>query len=198
MRKFCTRASVLFLALVAAASSQAASNVALGSTVVETGSTFGSSPGWCCESLAAPSSVTDGIFLPDGAQWNSGTVFWTSSSDNLTVFLPAAATVSSITMQADNADFYTIAYLNPTGNWQDLSSFQGTPSWGLATGEAPTFTPITTTAFRITASGDGAFAVSEFQALGTVVTGVPEPATTVMMLTGGAALLWSRRRAPAA
>src|SRR5262245_58573098 len=77
------------LAFISGAAS-AATNVALGGTVTLSGATFGDSGGWCCGSLAAASTVTDGAVLPLNQQWNVDTVFWTGNAPSITVELAGA------------------------------------------------------------------------------------------------------------
>jgi len=162
----------------------AAGNVALGSSVSLTGTDFGDSGGWCCGSLAAPSTVTDGALLPINQQWNIDTVFWTAlalDADTITVTLPTPAIVSRIDLQADNNDDYGIRYRDVGGSWHDLAVISPNRSAGMEMGSA-NFADITATAFAIyAAGGDYFYSVSEFQAIGTAV---PEPATYALMLLG--------------
>jgi hypothetical protein len=55
---------------------KASTNVALGAAVTTSGTGFGLSAGWGPGTLAAPSSLTDGVFLPVGTQWDLGTTYW--------------------------------------------------------------------------------------------------------------------------
>jgi hypothetical protein len=182
------------LALLSGAAS--AANVALGSTVTLTGGSFGDSGGWCCGSLAAGSTVTDGTFLANGAQWNIDTVFWSGNAPTITMELASAAVVSHIDLQADNNDDYGISYRDIGGTWHSLTTISPHRSWGLDMGDA-TFADITATAFMIQAvGGDGLYAVSEFQAIGTPLA-VPEPETYALMLMGlGVMGFLARRRKP--
>jgi len=172
----------------------AASNVALGSTVTTGGATIGDSGGWCCGSLAAASTVTDGIYLANGTQWNTGTVFWSGDTGSITMELAAAANVTHIDLQADNNDDYGVSYRDLGGTWHSLVTVSPNRSWGLDMGGVD-FAGVDATAFAITAvGGDGFYSVSEFQALGTTLA-VPEPETYALMLLGLAGVgLVSRRR----
>ncbi|HJV64042.1 MAG TPA: PEP-CTERM sorting domain-containing protein [Albitalea sp.] len=184
-------------ALALASGASSAANVALGGTVSTTGTDFGNSGGWCCGSLAGLSTVTDGVFLPIGTQWNTGTVFWSTGSfgaDTVTIDLAHTSVVSGITLEADNNDDYGISYRDTVGTWHSLATVSPHRSWGMDMGSA-TFAPVTATAFAITAvGGDGYFAVSEFQADGRVVPGVPEPETYALMLAGLGVVGWMARR----
>ncbi len=206
-----TRISALLAtALVAIAPLANADNVAANANVTYAGPGFGGySTTWGTGALAQASTVTDGIFLPDGQQWNIGSVFWNGgvpdSSDVVTVTLKGAATVSSLFMQADNNDFYSVSYEDTGGVWHALDgtfsphgtvSGVGSVGWGLGTDSMSFATPITAVAFDITATGgDGYYAVSEFQATGKFLTAVPEPTSGLLLLAGlGALASLARRR----
>jgi hypothetical protein len=193
-------ASLLATALVAIAPLAGATNVAGGAAVTTSGPGFGNSDGWCCGALASPSTVTDGLTLPTGQQWNTGTVFWSGDGkdtvDTLTITLAGAATVNQLFLQADNNDSYAVSYLGLDSAWHSLVSIDpnSDSSWGLGDNTA-SFSAITATAFQIQASGDGAYSVAEFQATGDFLPAVPEPTSTMLMLAGmGALALLARRR----
>ena len=198
----------LNLAALAAASlalalplANAATNVALGGAVATSGTGFGLSNGWGVGVLAAGSSLTDGVFLPVGQQWNLGTVYWQGgapdASDVITITLAQAATVGSLHLEADNNDAYSVSYRDLGGAWHALATIDpNTDSgWGLGDGFA-SFSAVSATAFQITATGgDGSYAVSEFQADGTVIPSVPEPTSTLLLAAGlGVMGLAARRR----
>jgi hypothetical protein len=203
--------SLLATLLVAAAPLAGAANVAAGASVATaptSGSGFGLSAGWGGAAPADPSSLTDGAFVADGQQWNTGTVFWqgagTDSTDTITITLGGAATVTDLLLQGDNNDIYSVSYEDLGGTWHALSALSphdsvaapGSASvfWGMGTASA-SFAAITAQAFQITASGDGSYAVSEFQATGEFLPAVPETGTTMLMLSGLACLgLIARRR----
>jgi hypothetical protein len=191
--------AVAALALCAGAA-QAATNVALGSTVTLSGSGFGDTGTWCCgapSALAAASTVTDGLFLADGTQWNVNTVFWSGriGSNEILITLPSLSAVTGIHLQADNNDDYGIRYLDNGGTWHDLAMISPDRSWGMTQGHA-SFAPVNALAFSITnANGDGFASVSEFQAIGAPV---PEPQTYALLLAGlGTLGFLARRRSQA-
>ncbi|MBW8757588.1 MAG: PEP-CTERM sorting domain-containing protein [Burkholderiales bacterium] len=196
--------------LAAAAPLALAANVATGASVVTTGSGFGLSAGWGVGTPAAPSSLVDGAFVADGQQWNLGTVYWqggsSDSADTITISLAHAATVTGLLLQGDNNDSYVVSYEALDGTWHTLpDAFSphgsvadpgaGTVAWGMGV-SAQSFAAITAQAFRVDASGDQSYAVSEFQATGQFLPTVPEPTSTLLLLAGlGALGITTRRRA---
>ena len=193
--------ALLATALVAVAPFAGATNVALGANVTSTISNadLSNSNGWCCGTPAALSTVTDGLTLPVGTQWNEGTVFWAGAgndtSDALIITLSQAASVTGISLEADNNDTYSVSYLGLDNAWHALAAIDpnSDSSWGLGDNTA-SFSAVTATAFEIQASGDGAYAVSEFQANGAFLPAVPEPGMGLMFLAGLGALVSIARR----
>ncbi|MBV8633024.1 MAG: PEP-CTERM sorting domain-containing protein [Burkholderiaceae bacterium] len=192
---------------VSAVANAGVTDVSLGASVTEVGTTFGQSPGWGPGVLSAPGAITNGSFLPTQNQWDINTVYWTSNSDYVQVNLNGNYSISNVVLQADNNDIYQVSYLN-NGSWTVLGDYAPTiggtvnadgtitptssVGWGLglngASGQS-----ITTTAFRIQAiSGDNHYAVGQFQAYG--VAAVPEPSTYAMMGLGLFAIAFARRR----
>ena len=180
-------ASAIALAF-AATGAHAETNVALGKTVTVGGGDFGgASSTWGDGSLEWPSTVTDGLFVANGQQWNIGTVFWYVSPTNnpyVEIDLGGAFDVTKITLQADNNDLYRVSYRDTGGNWNVIADIDpNTAGWGMAQNTI-TFASIRATAFRIAdgPGGDCCDSVSEFQAFG--VAAIPEPETYAMMLAG--------------
>jgi hypothetical protein len=191
--------ALLAATLVAAAPFASAANVAGGAAVSNAGTGFGLSAPWCCAAPAALSTVTDGVLLAAGTQWNTGTVFWSGAgsdtSDSVTITLAGAASVTGLSLQGDNNDSYAVRYLGLDSAWHDLATINPNTdsSWGMGDGSA-SFGAITATAFQIMASGDGYYSVSEFQADGAFLPAVPEPTSGMLMLAGAAALASLARR----
>lgn len=192
------KALAIALACMACAGSALADNVALNGAVTLNGSGFGNSDGWASGALAAASTVTDGVYLPIGTQWNTGTVFWTGDvgADTIMVTLNQAAVVSQLKLQADNDNNYLVQYRDTANVWHDAAVIMPNRSWGQDNGSVVLGAPVTATAFMIsgtTGAGDNHFSVSEFEAIGRVVP-VPEPETYAMLGAGLALLGWVARR----
>ena len=119
--------AILATLLVAVAPLAGAANVAAGANVTTTGAGFGLSNGWGAGTLAAPSTVVDGAFVADSTQWNLGTVYWQGDSadtaDTITIRLAGAATVTSLLLQGDNNDIYSVSYEDLGGTWHALATF---------------------------------------------------------------------------
>jgi len=194
------RLAIALALLGLAGGALADTNVALnGAVTLSATAGFGDSGGWGGSSLADASTVTDGVFLPTGTQWNVGTVFWTGDYgvDTVTVTLNHKSLVNQLVIQADNDNDYLVQYLDSANVWQTAAVLSPHRSWGQDDGSATLATPVLTTAFRISGTsgaGDNHFSVSEFQAIGTVAA-VPEPATYGMLALGlGVLGLVARRR----
>src|SRR4051812_13320092 len=105
---FCT-------ALAVAAQAQAAPiNATLGKPVSVTGTVGVVTCCWPDATFfppAALSTITDGIFRPEGTEWQDGTVWWDEgipgSNGNLfTIELQRQFLINTVLIQADNNDFY--------------------------------------------------------------------------------------------
>ena len=203
-----TKVSVLLATLLAATAPFAsAANVAAGAAVTTTGAGFfapDTTGPWGTGSGAALSTVVDGVTVADGQQWNMGTVFWIGNDNTLDIQLTGAATVSSIFLQGDNNDAYAVSYEDLAGNWLPAGTITpngsaygpGSVGWGMGAGTYTFASAVDAQAFRITATGDGYYAVSEFQANGEFLPAVPEPTSALMLLAGlGALGAAARRRA---
>ena len=165
--------------------------------VLRAGSPWG--PG---STISTPLNVVDGVFRPEGTQWNNGSFWWDQDPSvnrgevTLTIRMDKAYNFQKFVMQADDNDGYLMEYWDGAA-WQLGWDFGTQPSFGLVT-RPDALVNITTDRFRLRAyGGDNYFAISEFQ--GFVGTGVPEPAAWALMLGGfgmvGAAM--RRRRSMA-
>jgi hypothetical protein len=189
---------VLMIAGAAAlCGSSFAINVALGKTVTASGH-FGElrpASGWEPPGPLAPfSSLTDGVYLPEGSVWHHHTIWWDaavagSGANTLTIDFAGLFRLTSAVLQADNNDSYGLEFRDAGGVWHGLGAFGPIAGFGMTTrgiGGAP----IEATAMRISAfGGDGFYSVSEFEAHGV---SVPEPFT--MVLSGAAGVMALRRR----
>jgi hypothetical protein len=152
--------------------------------------------------LGEPSSIVDGVFLPESTQWNSGSYWWDQDpSVNttpvvITITLHQLFTIDSFTVQADNNDTYRLEFWDGTA-WQLAWDVPALAGFGLETRDSGLLPSITTDKLRFTAtSGDNFFAVSEIQADG-FAAAVPEPASLMLLGSGlvGAAARRRRQRA---
>ncbi len=180
-------------------------NVTFGKTVTLNG-TFGSD-------AALASTVTDGLFRPEGTGYQDGTVYWNGLEPSVEVDLGGTYVLNSLIVQADDNDAYLLDYRDTAGTWNlawsvpNKDFVNGNNVFGLQTRPNPLndaeryFLPasITATALRLHADpafGDNAYAVSEIQAFGTPVTAVPEPgAVSLLAGIGVGGLFLLRRRA---
>lgn len=164
----------------------AATNVALNAPITLNG-TFGVGEGsWCCSSLAAGSTLTDGNFLAPSTQWNIGTVWWNGFSypnNTIQIDLGGPFSISSLTLQADDNDVYPVLFRNGMADsWHSAWDAPAVGGWGMQTRINNLGSPIIATSFLIgNGQGDGYYSVSEFQAIGSPV---PEPETYAMLLAG--------------
>jgi PEP-CTERM motif len=200
--KFALLAATVLATVAPLAQAEPLTNVAQGGTVTISGPGFGNSNGWSNGQLAAPSTITDGVFLPTSTQWNTGTIFWAGGvpdfSDSITITLQQVASISGLHLQGDVNDLYAVSYLDLLGGWHSLATIapNTNTNWGMGDGYA-SFGPVTASALRIVATGgDGSYAVSELQAMGTVASSVPEPSSIALLLAGfGVLVPVARRRA---
>lgn len=160
--------------------------------VLRAGSPWG--PGSSPADLQFP---IDGVFRPEGTQWNNGSYWWDQdpsiNQDEviITINLNQVFTFEKFILQADDNDGYLMEYWDG-GSWQLGWDFGTQPSFGLVT-RPDALVNITTNRFRLRAyGGDQYYGISEFQ--GFVNTGVPEPAAWALMLGGFGLVGASMRR----
>ena len=175
------------------------SNIALGKPVTLNGS-FGSSSSFA-------SSLTDGVYRPQGTGYQNGTVWWANNNASAIVDLGGLYTINAFNIQADDNDAYVIEYRSSaSAPWEFAWSVHnsGPGPNGMQTrpdeayGNARFFleAPIVASQFRLrgdSSSSDVLYALSEFQAYG--VAAVPEPSSLAFAVAGiGFCGLLSRRR----
>ena len=183
--------NVAGLAIVVAASCFAGqvladTNIAQGKAVTLFG-TFGTDPGsWTSASPVPAATLTDGVFLNEGHQWDLDSVWWngyTHPENDAQINLGGLYTINSFKVQADDNDTYRIQYRVGGGAWQTAWNIPAPGPWGLVTSTTTLGAPVLADSLRFTATGgDGYYAVSEIQAFG--VAAVPEPETYAMLLAG--------------
>ena len=128
-------------------------------------------------------TLVDGVFAPEGQQWNDGSYWWdetqTVSPFQTTLQLDTSYTFNRLVLQADNNDDYLIEYWTGSA-WQTAFTAGAVGGFGLTTRDSGTLASFTTDRFRFTGlNGDQYYAMSEFQAFG-----VPEAGTWALMILG--------------
>jgi len=197
------------MVLVVSAGASAAENIALGKPVTPSDPALFGVPGpayaigaWeiPAPAIAAFSTVTDGVFLDEGHQWNMDTVWWDASANTvaLDIDLQGDFLIKRFVVQADDNDQYWInlfddGELVPGG----IVLVPTDPSWGMKTREVilPWSMQADTIKFFATVGdGDSLYAISELQAFGPDRPVVPAPAAVMLLGPGLLALAALRRR----
>lgn len=182
---------VVHLAVLASANASLV-NVALGKTVASIGPLGGSS--------ASLSTLTDGVFLGRGTQWQTGTVWWGGPETTIVIGLGDTYSLVGATVQADDNDAYILEYHDLELNeWRLLWAVPNFDQfgWGMQTRPNPADDSavhmfeqsVLTDAIRFRATpgaGDTANSVSEIQ-----VFAVPAPGAVAFVALGA---LGARRR----
>lgn len=127
----------------------------------------------------------DGVFEPEGQQWNNSSFWWDEDPSvnrepvTYTVFLDGLYAMNRFVVQADDNDSYRLEWWDG-GAWQNAWDIPAVFTFGLVTRDSGLLAPVTTDRLRFTATGgDNYYAISELQAFL-----VPEPATWALMIAG--------------
>jgi hypothetical protein len=174
---------VLFVAFPARAD---VTNVATGAEVQLMGAPFFTG-GWGGGIIVDPSTIVDGVFLPQGHQWDQGAVWWDSTDNQarwIEIKLDETYVIESLIAQVDDNDAYELYYWDlGLLDWKLLwhipnyDIYNNIDLWGMQTRPNPydnserylLATPVVTNAFLLKGdmtNSDRLFAVSEFQAFG--------------------------------
>jgi hypothetical protein len=195
-KSFVSSALLIPLSIAAMNARVDAANVALNAPVTLQG-IFGvaTSDDWGHPPSAAAATITDGSYLTDGVQWNFDSVWWDarngdSSNNAIIVTLPSIQSIDSFRIQADNNDAYQVDYWTGS-DWAAAGTLPSVDGWGMRTGDLLLAASIITDSFRISASGDGWYSVSEFQAYA-----VPVPGAALLFSSAIVGLVFSARRSP--
>ena len=143
-------------------------DISLNETVTTSGGTFNG---------ASLGTLVDGVFVPRGTHWQSGTIWWTGTSPTLHIDLGGIVSLSGAKVQADDNDAYLLEYRDLADNlWKPLWNIPNydsrivggmvtRPDFGFTdSNEWFEFSPVTTDQVRFRAtSGDGFYSVSELQ-----------------------------------
>lgn len=187
----------LGLALLVPVCSVKAVNVLAGASVTLNGTYFVGDDFWAPGTAAPAASLTDSTFLSAGSQWNINTVWWnrtTYPGNTIVLNLAGPVQITQFTAQADNNDTYLLEYWTGT-NWQSAWAIGTVGAAGMQTRTSGAVN-ITTNQLRFTVTGGDAYAsVSELQAEGSRIQGVPDAGASWMLLAIGlVSLRFIRRR----
>jgi hypothetical protein len=149
----------------------AQANVALGKPVILNGN-FPTFDLFCgpAPPQAAASTVTDGVFLPEGTCWQLGTVYWQtqlSGNNSIDIDLQGTFEINGAIVQGDNNDVYQLQYRDPQGVYHDWWQAPSVCCFGLMTRTNLSLPPVTATGLRIfgvNELSDNAYSIAEVQA----------------------------------
>ncbi len=208
---------VAFVAATLAAAGtplHAQTNVALGKTVTGFGSFGGDASRdgfvWPNPAPASLSTLTDGVIVPDGTQWQTGTVWWDRGafgtpgeapesffSTRVEIDLGSVFALTGAGFSFDNNDSYAFFTRNDAADewqyWFDILCPSCAP--GMVSDRFPNEPALFQTARFVAVSafeGDGFYSLSEIELYAATV---PEPGTLLLLAVGlGGLILRARKR----
>lgn len=137
-------------------------------------------------------TLTDGLFLPRGQQWQTDTVWWFGTEPILEIALGGTFQIDSAIAQVDDNDTYVLQYRNiDTGVFETLWDVPNFDNLGNGMQTRPNAEddterfffvggPVFTDTIRLAAtSGDGSYSASEIQ-----VFTVPAPGALALVAAG--------------
>ena len=155
------------VAVLGVTNGQVAVNVALGKPVTPNGSFGGTS-------ASLSNTVTDGVFLGSGTQWQSGTVWWNGTAPAVEVDLQGSFLINGVVVQADDNDSYLLEFkTNAAAPWVLMYQLPYASGGGMRTrpnmgNNAERYvlsTPLPASYLRLRAyAGDNSYSVCEIQA----------------------------------
>ena len=130
-----------------------------------------------------PSTIIDGTFLPRGASWNEGTVWWNGTDEYIEISFGVLCRIESFVAQCNCDDTYSLLYYNSLSDtWSSAWEIPNYELYGSGQQTRPNPEddtelwalefPIYANKLRIIAtSGDNQYSVSEIQAYGAIILG---------------------------
>jgi hypothetical protein len=136
-------------------------------------------------------TVTDGLYLPEMTQWQTGTAWWVRDAV-LEINLGSLHTINGANVQCDDNDSYRLDYFDAAdSSWKTLWNVPNYDAygWGMLTrpgvGSIQALTPVTTDKVRFTQEqGDSYYAVSEIQLYGSPSVPLPASVWSGLALAG--------------
>ena len=189
---------ITLLAACSALIAAHAGTATAGSTVSLNGTFFTDPGSWGAGTQAAPADLVDGVYQPEGHQWNLDSIWWngiTQPTNSITIALAGVYAITDFSVQADDNDSYLLEYFGTDLAWHNAWAIDPVYSWGLITRTTTLGAPIIASQLRFTATGgDGYYAVSEIEANGRKISSVPETTSSMMLLAGAFGMIGALRR----